>query len=61
MDDRTQYRRQMTGNMPTGEYRLSEQQSRIVHKHVVETKPTESDYDPDAWSAIVESLKRWPE
>lgn len=58
--DSAQYRRQMTGNMPTGEYKPGDMELTISHKSIEESQINESDYEPDAWIAIVEELKRWP-
>jgi hypothetical protein len=45
--------RRQLGSMPVAENDLSEYEFKITHRAPVETKPSESDYDPDAWVALL--------
>lgn len=49
----SEVRRQLTGNMPTGENRLA------GREYEVEDRPNASDYEQDAWVAIENSKQLW--
>jgi hypothetical protein len=51
MTESQQARRELTGNMPTGENRL--------RQYVVEDRPNEADYEQDRWIAIESSQQLW--
>jgi hypothetical protein len=45
--------RRQLGSMPVADNDLSEYEFKITHRAPVETKPNESDFDPDAWVALL--------
>jgi hypothetical protein len=54
--------RRQLGGLPTGPYRLAEQQSSIRHKiRHVETELSPEDHEPGVWVAIVQDLQAFRE
>jgi hypothetical protein len=50
----TEIRRQL-GSIPVNEYNMADMEFRIKHIEPAESKPSELDYDPDAWVALVKA------